>query len=35
MPASLVHDGKLDREAAAAELRRYLDTILRHCAVFS
>jgi len=29
MPASFVHDGKLDREAAAAELRRCLDTILR------
>jgi spoIIIJ-associated protein len=29
MPASFVQDGKLDREAAASELRRYLDTILR------
>jgi spoIIIJ-associated protein len=29
MPASFVHDGKLDRESAAAEIRRYLDTILR------
>ena len=29
MPASVVRDGKLDREAAAAELRRCLDTILR------
>jgi spoIIIJ-associated protein len=29
MPASVVHDGKLDREAAAAEIRRCLDTILR------
>jgi spoIIIJ-associated protein len=29
MPASLVRDGKLDREAAGAELRRCLDTILR------
>lgn len=29
MPASLVHDGKIDREAAAAELRRYLDTVMR------
>ena len=29
MPASFVRDGKLDREAAAAELRRCLDTILR------
>ena len=29
MPASVVRDGKLDREAAAAEIRRCLDTILR------
>src|SRR4029077_15126792 len=29
MPASVVREGKLDREAAAAEIRRYLDTILR------
>lgn len=29
MRASLVRDGKLDREAAAAEIRRCLDTILR------
>jgi spoIIIJ-associated protein len=29
MPASVVHDGKLDREAAAKEIRRCLDTILR------
>jgi spoIIIJ-associated protein len=29
MPASFVRDGKLDREAAAAEIRRCLDTILR------
>jgi spoIIIJ-associated protein len=29
MPASVVRDGKLDREAAAAELKRCLDTILR------
>jgi spoIIIJ-associated protein len=29
MPARVVHDGKLDREAAAAELKRCLDTILR------
>ncbi len=29
MPASLVHDGKIDREAAGAELRRYLDMVLR------
>jgi spoIIIJ-associated protein len=29
MPASFVRDGKLDREAAAAELRRCLDTMLR------
>ena len=29
MRASVVHDGKIDREAAGAELRRYLDTILR------
>ncbi len=29
MPASLVRDGKLDREAASAELRRCLDAILR------
>lgn len=29
MPASFVHDGKLDREAAAGEIRRCLDTILR------
>jgi spoIIIJ-associated protein len=29
MPASFVSDGKLDREAAAAEIRRCLDTILR------
>lgn len=29
MPASVVRDGKLDREAAAAEIRRCLDTIFR------
>jgi len=29
MPASFIRDGKLDREAAAAEIRRCLDTILR------
>lgn len=29
MPPSLVRDGKLDREAAATEIRRCLDTILR------
>jgi spoIIIJ-associated protein len=29
MPASLVREGKLDREAAAGEIRRCLDTILR------
>jgi spoIIIJ-associated protein len=29
MQASFVNDGKLDREAAAAEIRRCLDTILR------
>ena len=29
MPASFVRDGRLDREAAAAEIRRCLDTILR------
>lgn len=29
MRASFVQDGKIDREAAAAELRRCLDTILR------
>lgn len=29
MPASVVRDGKLDRDAAAAEIRRCLDTILR------
>ncbi len=29
MPVRVVHDSRLDREAAAAELRRYLDTILR------
>lgn len=29
MPASFVRDGKLEREAAAAEIRRCLDTILR------
>jgi spoIIIJ-associated protein len=29
MPASFVRDGELDREAAAAEIRRCLDTILR------
>jgi|SRR5690348_134227 len=29
MPASVVRDGKVDREAAAAEIKRYLDTILR------
>ncbi len=29
MPASFIRDGKLDREAAGAELRRYLDTVLR------
>jgi spoIIIJ-associated protein len=29
MPPSLVRDGKLDREAAAVEIRRCLDTILR------
>jgi spoIIIJ-associated protein len=29
MPASVVRDGNLDREAAGAELRRCLDTILR------
>ncbi len=29
MPPSVVRDGKLDREAAAAEIRRCLDTILR------
>ena len=29
MPPSVVRDGKLDREAAAAEIRNCLDTILR------
>jgi spoIIIJ-associated protein len=29
MPASVVRDGKLDREAGAAEIRRCVDTILR------
>ena len=29
MPASFVQDGKIDREAAASELRRCLDTIIR------
>lgn len=29
MPASVVRDGKLDREAASAEIRGCLDTILR------
>ena len=29
MPASFVRDGKLEREAAAAEIRKCLDTILR------
>ena len=29
MPASVVRDGKLDREAGAAEIRRCLDTIFR------
>ena len=29
MPAGFVHDGKLDREATAAEIRNCLDTILR------
>src|SRR5579863_1634520 len=29
MPASVVRDGKVDREAAAAEIRRCLDTIFR------
>jgi spoIIIJ-associated protein len=29
MPVSVVREGKLDREAAAAEIRRCLDTILR------
>lgn len=29
MPATFVRDGKLDREAAAAEIRRCLDAILR------
>src|ERR1700739_4687375 len=29
MPPTLLRDGKLDREAAAAEIRRCLDTILR------
>jgi len=29
MPATFVHDGNLDREAAAAEIRRCLDAILR------
>lgn len=29
MPASFVQDGKLDRESAAAEIRRCLDTIIR------
>src|ERR1700730_12968914 len=29
MPASFVQDGKIDREAAASELRKCLDTIIR------
>ena len=28
MPQSFLHDGKLDREALAAELRRFLDLVL-------
>jgi spoIIIJ-associated protein len=31
MPGNLIRDGKLDREAAAAELRLCVDTILRAC----
>ncbi len=30
MPQTFVHDGKVDREALAAELRRFLDLILAH-----